>query len=656
MDGYAGNILLINLSTSVHRVVSSQEYLPTFLGGRVLAAKLAWDVIPADTGPFDEDNCIIITTGPLAGTIAPSSGRTVMASISPVPRPFPWYTHSTLGGWFAGEMKAAGYDGIVIRGKAEEPTVIVVQDAKVSIVPWSRVWGSDAFETQELMQERFGKEAHVLAIGPAGENRVLWSTVQHNFDNAAGHSGFGAVWGAKHLKALVLRGTGSFAVNNPEELFHVWRRNGRYRINSEQKFLLYDSDAGETARDRVPGPVCSQSCVNNCHQGRYLEEESGNPGETKVFNTFCIGPVFLDNMLPTAYKREGAPFSLPAVPTGSREDRVAMVTLCNRLGIDLWMRISLHSWLLMVRNEGITELGGYPIEPESTEWFLSFVRDVAYRKGLGASFSDGLHQAVEYVKHDLTPAAIKAAEEILFGYGFHAHREGRFWDKTPLPFWLCSAMMYANETRDPTIGSHTLMHLSDILLSRPEEAKKKFTRLGEELWGTPTALLPNYNFREKAKVAIWCQRQHMQIDSLPLCDFAFPMLIKPFDSLKKWQDCEHIRGDLELGLDLFNAITGLDWDEKKLSEAADRGLALERMLLARAGRTRKQEDRLASHFTLPCREDGTSITAEQFTTMMDDFYLEKGWALTDGLPTVETLERLGLHDCVALLTMVRAAK
>lgn len=637
--GWAGRIVYIDLSRRIIEKADSSNYVKKYAGGRILAARLAWECIQAGTGPFDPDNCVLITTGPLAGTIAPSSGRTIMSSVSPVPRPFPWYTHSTLGGGFAGELKAAGYDAVIISGTSDHPAAVIIEDDSVSIKDVSHLWGVDALDTQSYFHNTYGEGCQVLTIGEAGENRVVWATVQHNFDNAAGHSGFGAVWGAKKLKALSVKGSGGVRVADPDRLFEVWRRNGRYRINSEQKFLLYDAGKGEHALNRSPGPVCTQSCVNNCHQGIRF---TGTDGRT--YDTFCIGPLFLGESLPTSYNSKGAGIRLPLVPNHESASREALVEQFNRLGLDLWMRVTLHTWLTAVEDSGLDRLGEYPIEPRRDGWFSSFVNEVTERRGLGAYFSDGLVPGVERFSSELSPELIDTAREITFGYGFQAHREGRFWDQTPLPFWLISAMMYANETRDPTIGSHSLMHLSDILLARPEEARKKFTVLGSRLWGLPDALLPNYNFQEKAVVAVWTQRQHMLLDSLPLCDFAFPMLIKPFNTVQEWQACEDIAGDLDFSRDVFNAITGLDWDEDRFTQAADRGLAIERILLLKAGRTRDMEGRLASHFALPCRDDGTRIDEPDFKRMMDVFYQVKGWNIEEGRPSEEKLRELGLQD------------
>jgi aldehyde:ferredoxin oxidoreductase len=128
--GWVGKILDIDLTTGLANVRDTRDYVGEYLGGRALAARLAWEAVTDRMGPFDPGNPIIITTGPLTGTPAPTSGRTVMSSVSPKPYPVPWYTHSTLGGWFGPELKYAGFDALVIRGKAQAPVRIEIGDGR----------------------------------------------------------------------------------------------------------------------------------------------------------------------------------------------------------------------------------------------------------------------------------------------------------------------------------------------------------------------------------------------------------------------------------------------------------------------------------------------------------------------------------------------
>ena len=171
--GWMGRILDIDLSAGTIGTRDTMAYADDYIGGRALAARIAWDEIPPGIDAFDARNRIIIATGPLTGTLAPTSGRTVMSGISPRTMPMAWYTHSTLGGWFGPELKYVGFDGIVISGASEQPVYIEITDGTAQLVDATDLWGLDAYETQMYLRERLGgASAQAMTIGPAGENRV----------------------------------------------------------------------------------------------------------------------------------------------------------------------------------------------------------------------------------------------------------------------------------------------------------------------------------------------------------------------------------------------------------------------------------------------------------------------------------------------------
>lgn len=646
--GWAGQILIVKLDSGKTRRLASQAYVKKFLGGRMLSARLAWDFLPPGTGPMDPANPIIISTGPLCGTIAPTSGRTVMSMVSPVPYPIPWYTHSTLGGWFGPQLKFAGYDALIITGAASEPVWLDICDQEVSIHPAKELWGLDAIATQEAIQTH-NPHAQVMCIGPAGENQVAWATVQHDFDSAAGHSGFGAVWGSKNLKAVAVEGNGHVGVAHPQMLVSEWQSHGKYTLSPEHSFARYNAD--NPAHEDQVGPVCSQSCVNNCRTGRFLASNQGYK-----IKTFCIGHFFTAS-LGTAYQKPQVELEVPASEQYPFEASVRMVEAFNRLGIDFWMRITMQPWFTALKHSGVNHLRGYAIEPDDHRWFQGFVDDLAQARGLGAIFAPGLSHALDDLKNELPAHIFELGKELVSLFGFQAHREGRFWDSTPLPYWIIAAMMYLSESRDPTIGSHGLLLLSEVqTIFGRVGVREKYRALAQKIWGDPEALEQDYDFRRKAKLAVWAQRNHMLIDSLPMCDFSFPRVIKPMYSREEWLATDDIVGDLDLDLRLLKAVTGLDYTREELGLAADRAFTLERCLLARAGRDRALEESLASHFWLPCRDDDTSVDLEEFREMADAYYRERGWDLKDGWPRKETLINLGLEDVAEELEVMKASE
>jgi len=615
-------------------------YVHEYIGGRALASRIAWDEIPAGTDAYDPENRVIIATGPLTGTLTPTSGRTIMASLSPRTYPRPWYTHSTLGGWFGPELKYAGFDAIVIHGKADLPVYLEVRDGEARLVDASDLWGLDAREMQLRLKKRVGERAQILTIGPAGENLVRFATVQHSEDNAAGHSGFGAVWGSKNLKAVVVRGTGGVSVADPDALL-------REVLATKFQITPYVS-VFRSIDTTTQYPVCSQACTFNCTVGRYSLAADGRriPGH-------CAQSLWRNRgMGMTEYSGGGV-----RVPPGVNFDtdrEVSLYELCNNLGLDIWFRLVMQPWFIRCKQLGVNEIRGCPnpIEPEDDAWFEGFMVQMANREDLGDLFAEDLRRVMDELEGELPEELIHLGRELEFGFGFPAHREGRFFNREPLPFWVISAMMYASATRDPTIGAHhSSMHLADFLLADREVALRQFRILSQKVWGYADALEPT--LENKAPVAIWSQHQNMLIDSLPLCDFAFPQLVRPLESQDAWRYAEDIVGDLDLDLRLFAAVTGIEMTREEATTVAERAFTLERAMLARAGRGRKMEETLASHFELPCPDDGTFVDETGFSRLLDEYYSARGWDLEFGWPQADKLRQLGLDEIVPELDECR---
>jgi aldehyde:ferredoxin oxidoreductase len=596
------------------------SYADEYIGGRAMASRIAWDEIPAGIDAFDPDNRVIVATGPLTGTLAPTTGRTVMTSLS----------------------KYAGFDAIVVHGKADAPLYLEIQDDKVRLVEADDLWGLDCRETQLTLKGRMGTQAQVLTIGPAGENLVRFATVQHAEENAAGHSGFGAVWGSKNLKAIAVRGTGGVAVAEPDALLRevLKEEKDRYSIIIS---TLFDNGA------KPDRPICSQSCIFNCLASSYgyTIDERRTPGQ-------CIGGLVWvsdDFLLNTKYSGGGV--EIPPSENFGRCEETSLHELCNSLGLDLWFRLVMQPWFIRCQQLGINQIRGHPIQPNDLFWFEAFMHQLARREGLGAIFAEDLRRTMDELEGELPDELIYLGRELEFDFGFPAHREGRFWDEEPLPFWVISAMMHASTSRDPTIGTHhSSLLLAEFLLADRDVALSQFRRLSEKVWGYPDALEPT--FENKAPVAIWSQHQHMLIDSLTLCDFAFPQLVRPMETREEWRNTQDLIGDLDLDLRMFGAVTGLEMSRQEMDRVAERAFTLERAMLARAGRGRPMEEGLAPHFELPCRADGTLIDAAGFSRLLDEYYSARGWDLELGWPQADGLVELGLEQVIPELDELRS--
>jgi aldehyde:ferredoxin oxidoreductase len=236
--GFLGRVLFVDLSAKTHEVqtIDPQVYRD-YLGGYGLGAWLMWKHFPAGTDPLAPEACFAICSGLLTGLHTPFSGRIQIVGKSPLTGT---WADSNSGGSVCSHLRHAGYDAVVVRGKAAEPTLLVIRDGEVTFEPAGELWGQEVPETFDAIKARFGgkRDVGVSAIGPAGEKQQRIASVMNDRYHAFGRQGFGAIYGSKNLKAIVVAGSGEIPVARPAELKAICKR-----ITDE-----YKKDLGLVAR------------------------------------------------------------------------------------------------------------------------------------------------------------------------------------------------------------------------------------------------------------------------------------------------------------------------------------------------------------------------------------------------------------------------
>jgi len=640
--GWVGRMCFVDLTSEKMWHEETTKYALQYIGGRGIAARIAWELLPAGTDAFDPENVLLILTGPLTGTLAPTSGRTVFAGVSPRVYPRPWYTHSTMGGFFGPELKYSGFDGLVIKGRSPGPSYILVRNGEVELLGAEDLWGLGTHSTERRMKEKHGSRAQVISIGPAGEKLVRFAAiVSHSPEAASGHSGFGAVMGSKNLKAVVAIGDSGVKVADRSGFMAACRRAMKLSrggmVSSIVKRRGEDSDGGA----KLSRPICTHACNARCELGRTYRKVARrfSPGVIERQDLFCVGTIWAEG----EEAGFGCGVDMPSVSGWKPEEGgVELHEVCDDLGLDLWVLLTIQPWLVKCIESDVGEICGRELRPRDASWFYELLQDIAHRRGIGDLLAEDLRRAVEKIKHTLPASVVEAAEVLEFAFGFPSHREGRVWDHEPLPFWAVSAIMYATESRDPTIGTHSYLQIADIYMHDRSIALEKLRPLAKLVWGSEEAIEPS--FGNKANVAIWCQNRHVLIDSLPLCDFVFPSIIRPFDDENSWRNAIDVAGDLDIEAELLSTCTGLEIESSELDVMAERIFNLERVLLARFGRDRSVDEKVAKHFELPCESDGTRVDKETFRKMMDEYYAIRGWDRISGMPSRSLLVKLGLED------------
>jgi aldehyde:ferredoxin oxidoreductase len=316
MNGYAGKILRVDLARRKIATIPTAKY-EQWVGGHGMGSAIFFDLVKDKTiDGFDSANVVTLMTSPLSGTLAPAgAGRTEVQAIGVQSLPVGWFTRSNFGGRFSSMLKYAGWDGIVIEGRADDQVWLDIRNDTVKIRDCSglSLWGTDAWECQQKIFEYVaGKQAYgdwmaptakdgeqttqrpaVLAIGPAGENLSRMACLIHDASNGAGQGGFGAVWGAKGLKAISVIGTGGIRVHNPKALMQtrLWQqKNYGFNLdNLKRKYLSVDFQSppvpGTMYRGGKPrGGKRPQACVG-CHSGCRGRYEDGLGNEATCFTS-----------------------------------------------------------------------------------------------------------------------------------------------------------------------------------------------------------------------------------------------------------------------------------------------------------------------------------------------------------------------------------
>lgn len=664
MYGWAGKILRVDLTKGKSEIVSTSDYVPTYIGGRGLASRIYWEEVPPDAGAFDPENRLIFTTGPLQGTLAPTSGRFMVVGKAAQTAPVESYSRSACGGHWAPELKWAGFDAIVVYGRANKPVYIWIHDGRVEIRDASKLWGLDTFSTQERLWKAHGKETRSVTIGKAGEMKTRLGIILTDSGDAAGQGGYGGVMGSKNLKAISVRGTGSIKVARPKELMEV---------TSYIRSLF--------SRPSKPGSFTEaneKGFKYNIWGGQGRGEATGAPGE--LWN-LCSDPN-------SGYER--LPDACYACPIGCRSrvrgpditDGVAQCTQSNMYlesiikdpekgyskltweagrmadyyGINAYEIHGIVPWLAACYEEEVLSEKdtGLPLDQiGGSKFIFELLRKIAHREGFGDLLAEGCQRAAtklggkaEELMHVLYPRAGKFG-----GYREHWLYYGGFPDGFAIP---PLALMWVLDNRDAMVSHNFVSQLwgaSTSLGYSPnfaeiEELIPVVKPTMKHAYGSEKAaefLTPDgegLNWDWAPRVAKRFFERTVLKDSYIVCDVAFPFLFNPNSK-------DHV-GDSSLESRLFTAVTGVEMSEEESYKAGDMLCTLERAIQTREGRTR--EDDVLRDICYTNKDAGDrQYRREDLERAKEEYYKLLGWDQR-GIPTVKRLKELKLSDVAEALS------
>jgi aldehyde:ferredoxin oxidoreductase len=706
MFGHAGKILRVNLGTGKVSELATRNY-EHWVGGHGMGSAIFWDLCKDKTiGPFDEGNVITIMTSPLTGTLAPGgASRTEMQGIGAQSSPIGWFTRSNLGGRFGAMLKYAGWDGIVIEGKASVPVWLDIRNDDVKIQEAGRLWGLDTWETQQQIWKqvtagagwveveskkvrgRTTQKPAVLAIGPAGENICRIAAIIHDAGNAAGQGGFGAVWGSKNLKAISVIGTQSVSIADPKALLEArtWAMKN-FTLNVDDPAVM--TNASSVAKNfqirslssfgSLPMPVTfwsrsmphrPQACVG-CPAGCRTRTASGlgnesSCAETAIYTAFDIrknsGAVsrFLIKLADRILGDVGAAAAAMLIQQ-PRPVSYQATDLCQRLGInafelfrglpylrDLYMMGVLGPGRKINSDLDFGELG-------TLEFAHKLFHAIAERRGIGADLADGFYRAAAQwgrLDEDLAGGLLPYAY-----WGLPDHYDPRYQVE-----WGYGSVM-----GDRDINEHGLNMLfwmptaantlgGDPFMSA-EEAVNAFSETMKPYDGDPLMLdysEDNMYSPHIAKTVAW-HRHYTRFwkQSVLFCDYLFPDIMNAASPTKRG-----LTGVAEPKF--LSAVTGASLSFVDGIELGRKIFTLDNAVWTLQGRTRDlvrfapyiYKQPLPISCLVPGRENGKwkfinpkgrSLDEDKFEQWKQSFYELEGWDPKTGWPRRKTLNDLGI--------------
>jgi aldehyde:ferredoxin oxidoreductase len=407
--GYAGSILRINLTDESVTKTPTSEYARDLLAGRAINAKLMFEESEAGVSAFDPGNPVIIGAGLLVGSGVLGAVRHEITTRSPeqVPEGF---GNVGSGGTFGPEMKYAGYDHMVIKGKAKKPIYIHIENDEISFRDASALWGKGIFETNKLIREELGDpEVAILAIGQAGERLVRVATIEHEYRSG---TALGAVWGSKNLKAVVVRGTKSVKVHDAEKILEL---NKQMIGVLEEKLKGYIEWCKANGREYLPYPkyalgvdavdeylVQQEKAFTGHFKGiewADLEKTRAVPylkkrmvRQTGCCPLSCIGLMKVPGVGTSVMRCD--PFWWPwQLYLADLDKSFEATRLCADYGMDNQDLVTPVSWLMQLHEDGIItadDTDGVPMEWGSGDALIHVIHSVANRKGFGDALADGV--------------------------------------------------------------------------------------------------------------------------------------------------------------------------------------------------------------------------------------------------------------------------
>lgn len=609
MHGYAGKILYVDLSSgSTKTEPLTEEFAKQYIGGTGFGIKTLLDNQKPGVEPFDPANPLIFTVGPLAGTMAPTTGKYGAFAKSPESK-FLGEGYST--GFFGPELKRAGYDILVIKGRAQKPSYLWIDDNSIQILDAKHLWGKTTWETETAIREELGDYyIRIATIGPAGENRVRIGCIINDHWRAVGRTGLGAVMGSKNLKAVAVRGTNDITVADPEglrehcqELYEDMRHSPKtvkYRtLGTPANVLKLNKNAA------LPTRNCQSATFEGAEKvsGEYLNEHfivkiqgcDACPMRCEHVAVIPEGPwKGTSARIPYEPLMAFAPFC----GVDRLEGVIKAKDICDKYGMDAISTGIIIGFAMECFEKGLInekDTGGLDLQFGNYEAMVEMAEKIALRQDIGDTLAEGVKRAAQKIGKDSQEFAMHIKGVEVTGYDIRGLK-------------TC-ALGYA--------------------VSRRGADHQRHGAYGPDLSGEVDRFKVG---KGRGKLVIEGEDVYCIFDSLILCKF----------NRRLW--------DYDRMARIYREVTGIPMTGKEIHRAGERISNLGRLYNIREGLTRKDDHLPPRVMNLPIPSgvaEGSFVSQKELDFLLDDYYAARGWT-KQGIPTEEKLKELGLEEYIQI--------
>ena len=613
MYGYAGRILHVDLTTGkTHVEPLNEEYAKKYIGGIGLGIRLLLDHSKLGVDPFSPENPLILATGPISGTMWPTGGNG-HAFVSKSPQSF-GVGESKSHGSFGTELKRAGYDVVIFKGKAEKPVYVWIDDDSVQLLDASHLMGKSPAETEDTIKEELGDYyIRVAAIGLAGEKLSRIACIINEKTRAAGRTGMGAVMGSKNLKAIAVRGTRDITVAKPDEFLEFVKEfHERMKGPATQKYRTLGTPLNVLVHNSVPC-MPTRNFNNASFEGaekvsgeilneRFVAKIIGCSSCAMRCEHMCVVPEGPYKGTMTRMEYEPLWAMGPYCGVDRLDAIIKGMDLSNYYGVDsISVGVVVGFAMDCYENGILTEkdLDGIDARFGNHEALVQLIEKIGKREGIGDILAEGVKVAGEKIG--------KGAEKLA------QHIKGVEVTGYDLRCLKTAALGFAVSFRGADHNRHGAYGF---------DVKGKVNRLVVE--------------KGRGKMVKDMEDQYTIIDSLIVCKFSRGTYYKEIEDMAK----------------LYSLVTGFDVTAEDLRQSGERINNVARLFNIREGLGRKDDTLPYKVMHLPVPDEGPSrgafVSQKELDFLLDDYYESRGWN-KDGIPTIEKLKKIGMEDLIHIV-------